>query len=788
MRLSKLAKILFPIVVALISISAQAQNTGTIRGFVYDEDTGEPIIFTNVYLKGTNMGVATDVNGYYSITKIPRGDYTLTVTYLGYDTLEVPISIKKGDIITRTLTIGKKAVEIGTVIISAEKAEAQKTVKVSVEKITPKEIEQLPSVGGQTDLAQYLQVLPGVIFTGDQGGQLYIRGGSPIQNKVLLDGMIIYNPFHSIGLFSVFDTDILRNADIYTGGFTAQYGGRISSIMDITTRDGNKRELDGKLSLNTFGAKALIEGPLNKQDTPGGASSSFILSAKQSYLDETSKQLYDYVNDGDGLPFSFTDVYGKVSFNGVNGSKVNLFGFSFNDQVTYQAISDLSWNTVGVGSSFILVPGGSRTLISGNMAWSDYEINLEEEELAPRSSSISGFNFGLNFKYFSGDDELNYGIELLGFSTNFTTFNDIGIKLVQEENTSEIAGFFSYRLKRGILVLEPGIRMHYYSSLKNLSPEPRLGAKVNITENLRIKAAAGLYSQNLLQSNSDRDVVNLFYGFLSGPEELQDEFTTEELETREVSHKLQKAAHLIAGVEYDLTDKVSVNVEGYVKDFTQLINVNRNKIFEDDPTIDAPEVFKKDFIIETGLAKGVDFVLKYKSNSFDIWTVYSLNKVDRWDGIQSYSPIFDRRHNVNLLGSYYFGKNKDWTVSARWNYGSGLPFTQNQGFYQGFEIDEIGTDITTQNPGDVSLQLAALNEGRLSDYHRFDLSIEKLFEFTRTKMVDDEEKTINTGTLEVTAGVTNLYDRENIFYVDRVRNLKVFQLPILPSLGINWEF
>ena len=131
-------------------------------------------------------------------------------------------------------------------------------------KITPKDLEMIPTIGGEADLAQYLQIVPGVVFTGDQGGQLYIRGGSPVQNKVLLDGMIVYSPFHSIGLFSVFDTDIIRNTDVYTGGFNAEYGGRISSIMDIKTRDGNKKTFEGKLSANTFGSKLLMEDILTR--------------------------------------------------------------------------------------------------------------------------------------------------------------------------------------------------------------------------------------------------------------------------------------------------------------------------------------------------------------------------------------------------------------------------------------------------------------------------------------------------------------------------------------------
>ncbi len=287
---------------------------GMIRGFVYEKETGEPVIYTNVYLYKTSYGAATDVNGFFAISKIPTGNYTMMVTYLGFDTLRMEVIVKENEIITEKLFLEKGSYTLEQVQVTADREEARTETRTSVVKITPKQIKQLPSIGGQPDLAQYLQVLPGVVFTGDQGGQLYIRGGSPIQNKVILDGMIIYNPFHSIGLFSVFDTDILRNADVYTGGFGAEYGGRVSSVMDITTRDGNKTRFSGKVGASTFGANVMIEGPIKKQKENGG-SSSFILSAKNSYLEQSSKIFYEYI-DEDGLPFNYTDIYGKISLNG----------------------------------------------------------------------------------------------------------------------------------------------------------------------------------------------------------------------------------------------------------------------------------------------------------------------------------------------------------------------------------------------------------------------------------------------------------------------------------------
>ena len=269
-------------------VFAQSAN---IRGFVYESESAEPVIFTSVLLKGTTFGAQTDVNGYFSITKLPAGTYTMMITMLGHDTLQEAITVKNGEIVTKKVYLKKSSVKLKEFEISAEKKEQLTEVRTSVTKITPQDIKKIPSVGGEPDIAQYLQVLPGVIFTGDQGGQLYIRGGAPVQNKVLLDGMIIYNPFHSIGLFSVFDADYIRNADVYTGGFGAQYGGRISSIMDITTRDGNKKRISGKVGATTFGSKILLEGPLKKAKEDGGGSSSFLLSYKNSYLEQSSKLL-----------------------------------------------------------------------------------------------------------------------------------------------------------------------------------------------------------------------------------------------------------------------------------------------------------------------------------------------------------------------------------------------------------------------------------------------------------------------------------------------------------------
>ncbi len=766
---------LFLLLFLMVTSSVFAQH-GTVRGFVYEKESGEPVIFTNVYLAGTTYGAATDVNGYFAVSKIPPGSYTLMVTYLGFDTLRIEVTLKPDEILSKKLFLTKGSFMLEQVQVTATKGEARTKTNTSVVKITPKQIKRLPSVGGQPDLAQYLQVLPGVVFTGDQGGQLYIRGGSPIQNKVLLDGMIVYNPFHSIGLFSVFDTEILRNADVYTGGFGAEYGGRISSIMDITTRDGNKSRISGNVGASTFGANVMIEGPIKKMTEGGKGSSSFIFSAKNSYLEQSSQIFYDYVNE-DGLPFNYLDLYGKVSLLGGNGNKVNFFGYNYTDRVNnYRAISDYHWESFGGGSNFLLIPAGSPVLIEGHFSYSAYKIALEEANTTPRTSLINGFNTGFDFTYFIGKDEIKYGIELLGFKTDYEFANSLGVKVSQSQNTTELSAYVKYKKTAGKWLIEPGFRIQWYASLSDISPEPRLALKYNATDNFRIKFAGGLYSQNLISAHSDRDIVNLFNGFLSGPDNLPDTFNGEP-----VTHNLQKSEHLILGFEYDLSSKLTTNIEGYYKNFSQLTNLNRQKLFDENEFPDMPDVITKDFIIENGYAQGIDFTLKYDDRNLYVWIVYSLGYVlrryeDLNGELQSYNPHYDRRHNINIVINYVFGAKRDWEVNGRWNFGTGFPFTLTQGYYpENAFSDGIYTDYTTTNE-DMGILYDDINGGRLSTYHRLDVGMKKKFTFNRYTR------------LEINAGVTNVYDRENIFYVDRITGEKINQLPIMPSMGFIFFF
>lgn len=753
------------------SLQAQ-QSTGEIRGFVFDKGTGEPIIYTNVFIRELMVGKATDINGFYAITKLKPGTYVIKCYSVGFDTATATLNVEAGRITTHNLYLNKVSQNLKEVSISAERQKAQNEVKISNITITQKDLKQLPTFGGEPDLVQYLQILPGVVFSGDQGGQLYIRGGPPVQNKVLLDGMIIYNPFHSIGLFSVFDADIIRSADVFAGGFNAQYGGRIGAIIDVTTREGNKKRFSSKISANTITAKILAEGPIQKF-TEGGGSASYILSYKTSYLDKTSKGLYGYAdpdNRTNGLPYSFNDLYGKVSYIGDGGSKLNVFGFNFQDDVNMPQ-TKYGWTAQGIGTNFFMIPEGS-TIINGALAYSNYNMKQEEADGRPRESGISGFNVALNFTNFLGKDDIRYGFEMNGFNTVFKFVNAYGKELSQDESTTELAGFVKYKKSVGRLIVEPGIRIQAYASLGNYSLEPRLGAKYNLTDRIRLKAATGMYSQNLLSAVSDQDVVNLFYGFLSGPDELPEKF-----DGKEVTSKMQTAIHYVGGAEFNVGEHAEINVEGFYKDFTQLTNVNRDKRYDNTAeNQNIPEVQRRDYIIETGSSYGADITYKYEYKRFYFWAVYSLTYVKRYDGTRTYFPNFDRRHNINLVGTINWGKEAAWSFNSRWNFGSGFPFTQTQGNYEQLSFaNGVSSNYTTQN-GQLGIYYTDINTGRLPYFHRLDMSL--------SRKVKLSERTLMT----LTAAATNVYNRDNIFYFDRVNFRRVNQLPIMPTVGINLTF
>ncbi len=741
--------------VVFCSSMGLSQKKGTLRGNVYEKNTGEPVIYANVILRGTTHGATTDLDGFFVIPELPPGDYTIVVKYVGFDSITMPVHIKPGAIIYKRILLEEGGVRLKTVQISGKKTAAKRNVQISTLKISNKQIQSLPSTGGDPDIAQYLRILPGVVSTGAQGGQIYIRGGSPIQNKILLDGMTIYNPFHAIGFFSVFETEIIKSADVKTGGFGVEYGGRMSAVVDIKTREGHKSRLGGILSASPFQLKGIIEGPLIRYNPESGNSLSFVLAGKSAILDRTSPNLYKYatVDTIGNLPYKYDDLYGKLTLQTNGGSSANFFGFKFTDNVDYKSIAKYHWQAKGAGVNFKLVPPNSSLIMRGVFAYSKYNIDelipvQEGEREKPRKSGINSFNADMNFSYFGKNSEIKYGMNFEAFTTELQFVNPLNITFNQKVNNTIIAGYLKYKVRFYNLVLEAGVRPTYYASLASFRVEPRFGLKYNILDNLRFKAAGGLYSQQLMSTVNERDIVNLFTGFITSP-------------------VLQRGKHLIAGFEFDPIDVLELNVEAYYKRYDLLEALNRNRLSPVDP----------EFIEETGDAYGIDFLAKYRWENWYVWATFSHGYVWRNDGTQRYPATFDRRNNVNLLLSYTWGKDGAWEAGARWNFGSGFRFTKIFGFAQREMFTDLSQNPLTSNGELVPVFSDKYNEGVLPDYHRLDLSLKRSFTFGKhTRLVAN-------------ISVTNAYNRKNILFINPLRaDDKLFQLPFLPSAGLKLEF
>ena len=756
-------KKIFALLLMLCSLGLFAQK-GVVKGFVYDKANGEPVPFATIQLDSSTLGTSTDDQGFFSIPGLNAGTYNLKATFMGYETQTVTVEIKKNQISNLKIFMVTKSVDLKDVEVSGERQKNLTESRVSVTSITPIEMKRMPTIGGEADIAQYLQLIPGIISTGDAGGQLVIRGATSSQTEFLLDGIPIYNSFHSIGLFSVFETDVIKNVDVYTGGFPAQYGTRTGAVIDVSTRDGNRKEVSGDIGVSPFTAHALLEIPIVKLKEDNGTNASLILSTKDSYLDQSSKIFYPYAGKNN-LPYSFYDVYGKFSISTGTGNKLSITGFNFRDNADFAA-ADAKWNTFGVGGNFLAAPKNSNIYFNTHVSYSQYAISLDEQGMGPRNSSIGAFDIGMDFTSYFGNGDLKYGLDVEGVKTNYSFTNSNSELVSQPENSTDLSVYLMYHKYWKRFVIDVGARMEYYGVIGAVSPEPRLNMKVNITDKIRLKFASGLYSQDIMTTKNNQDVVDLFAGFLTAPNEAPVDGNGN---IHNIPRNMQRSVDAIFGVEADMAKNLTLNVEPYYKYFWHLFDLNYNN--------GASQVNPSDYIIQRGVSYGLDILLKYQYKGLFLYGTYSLayNTVNNFQ--QIYNPYYDRRHNVNVVIAYTFGKKRDWEVSGRWNFGSGFPFTQTQSFYESNPFaGGISTNYTGTNGNLGVIYANQIDGGRLPAYHRLDFEIKKSFSFKKKLK------------LEINASASNVYDRQNIFYFNPITYTRVNQMPILPSLAVQFSF
>lgn len=721
-----------------------AQGIGNVRGFVTDSTNGEALPFANAYIEELSVGNSTNANGYFIINSIPSNrTYTLIVTYVGYASKKIRFEVSPQKTLQLSVKMTPINLELQTIEKIGERVNTGKNaIDIGLNKLTLANLEYLPK-GIETDVFRTLQYIPGVSTTSDISSRYYVRGGSSDQNLVLLNGVTVYNPFHALGLFSVIDPEMINSVEFFKGGFTAENYGRISSVLKIITKDGNKNRYSARASSSYMTGKVLFEGPI-----PGGG---FILTGRKSYSTEVLKK---FLKD-DNIPIDFHDLFFKINFSNpgiLDNGKFSLFGFVSGDNIDYknETKENFKWSNSLIGFNWLQLydaPVFSEMTIS----FSNYsgEIIPNLASVKPRKNDVGDFTVKMNVSYVQENkDQLDLGFDFKAVNTKLYSFNAYGVETDYDKFGGNFSLFGKYKHQRfENFAVDIGGRINVtgMSNYGGMFFEPRVSMSYVIIPQIALKAAWGIYQQELVTITDEDEVITLFEPWMIVPDYLTP----------------PRSIHYVVGADIFLTHLLKLKVEAYLKLVSNLAIINKNKIMKNDP----------DLVAGKGESSGLEVSLNYNDLPLNVNLSYTMSySYKELDGV-IYYPKYDARHSGNISLEYAFPYGI--TVSTVWVFSSGLPFTQMVGYYDKTYLNDLFSPLggLYETP---FLILANKNLGRLPYYHRLDLNISKKFEIAFIKGMID-------------FSILNVYDRKNIFYFKRDTGERINMLPILPTATLKIE-
>jgi len=736
--------------------SAATAQPVTLRGFVTDASDGQPLQGVNVAVLPLQdpqqriRGAVSDKDGFYQVNQIPPGRYALRISYVGYAVYTDTLALGAEAFLTLSVELASSEEALGEVIVQAESGATR--VEAGLQTIRPKDLDRIPTPDASGDLASYLQSLPGVVSLGDRGGQLFIRGGTPSQNLVLFDGLPIYQPFHIIGFFSAFPQDLVSYVDVYAGGYGARYSGRISSVIDVSTREGNKQFFEGAASLSPFLTSLRVEGPLRRGRV------SVLASLRRSVIERIAPTLV-----GEDLPFRFGDLFIKLQHTDQVNNRCSFSAMHTYDQGRLdpkEAVRTdvFRWNNLVIGGRCFVFPAESPILLDINTGVSYVKNTVGDVNDPERSSDALQAGTEINLTRFLGDTELHLGtfarMNWLGFRTG-EQFQNVA------RDDAVLFGLGAYVDAEMVLgerwTVTPGVAFVVYPLKFPSSLEPRLRVvwrPGGAHSGREISAAAGIYRQTLVGVTDERDAGSAFIAWMPPP----------------VGDAQARAIHALFGIQQQIAPGLRVAAEGYYK------RLNSLPI----PIWSTIARFTTTLTLAEGNAYGFDTRLEFQHQGFYTyvsygysWTEYFAQQANFgvWFGetVQQYHPPHDRRHQVNAVMNLDLGA---FQASVRWQYGSGLPYTRPLGFD---DLIPLRTLVDVREVyGTPRVLYEKPYQGRLPDYHRLDISLERAFPFRH-------------GTLTAQVGAINVYDRANLFYFDLFTLRRVDQLPIIPTLSVKYE-
>ncbi len=719
-----------------------AESGGSVRGFVTDSTNGEPLIFANITVRGISRGTSTDIKGFFYIAGVPEGDHALIISMVGYRRKVVPVPVREGEITHLRIRLAPGKIEMEELTIVRDRSGRPTDREVGLQQISVREINLAP-INTEADIFRIVQMSPGVTMTGDVTARYYVRGGGGDQNMLLVDGVTIYSPFHALGVLSVVDPDVIAGLEFHKGGFGPELGGRLSSILNVQTRDGNKNRFGASAQASLLTGKVSIEGPI-----PDG---SFLIAGRKSI---SPKALERFLRSS-GAPFDFYDLSFKVNYANPlldeNGT-LSAHGFLSADNVRSDDPfkEDYAVRNTAMGLEWHKVwPNPLHSTVRVAYSGFDAEVLPNASEAVPRSNTVRDVTVSADAGYvYTSRDELQFGLETKFLSTRYVTENLLRLKRSFDERAWDLTMYVNYHFLRWEsfgLDIGMRIRPQQLARFGSVIFEPRFRASYAPVPVLVFHGAAGWYSQEVTTLMNETDVISIFEPWIIVPDYL----------------RASDAAHFVAGIEYDLSERLSLNVEGYYKPMFNLFEVNEKKF-----TAGAP-----DHVNVAGTSYGVECSVKWLTDAVLMQASYTLSRARLNIGGVSYTPRYDVRHVVNVNAGLELGDG--WIISGVWSLRSGLPFTPIVGFYDRVVLSQ-DSPIDVLNPQEPVTAWGERNSQRLPVYHRLDLSC--------TKRVDIEPVRLTIG-----ISVTNVYDRKNIFYLDRNTGEHIYMLRFAPSVLVKAE-
>ena len=771
----------------LVPIFSQAQNF-TASGNVKSLSNGEDMISAYIFVKGRDEGTVTNFYGFYSLT-LPAGKYTLIYSYTGYDQIEKEVDLSSADL-KLDVELKKSVNELNVVEIkSKKKTDNFKKVEMSTVKLDIEQIKKIPALLGEADVIKSIQLLPGVSTVGEGATGFNVRGGGVDQNLVLLDEAPVFNSSHLFGFFSVFNPDAVKNVKLIKGGIPAEYGGRLSSILDVRMKDGNKKKFAGSGGVGLLFSRLTLEAPIVKDK------GSFMIAGRRSYADVIAKPfLSESLKDA---KFYFYDLTAKANYQISENDKLYLSGYFGRDVFGSgfffnwgNATSTLRWNHLYNKKLF-----SNITAYYSNY---DYSLGVEQDDgdEFKWSSSIGNYSVKPEWTYYAN----NKNTFKIGVQSTFYDFKPAKTSFISGGVGSDISLANKYALESAVYA----------------GNEQKIGKKVILKYGLRFSAfqylgkgtayefgevSPTLDSRELVneRSYSSNKVIADFYNFES---RFSLKVDVDSVSSIKASYnRMSQYLHLMSNtaaatpldvwspstnnIKPELADQIAV---GYFRNFGKELGFEASsevyyKILQNqigyipDANLTINELYEGDLLFGNGRAYGIEFLVKKTSGNFTGWISYTLAKseikIDNINNNDWFPSRYDRTHVGNLILSYAFSKRHE--LSANFVYNTGIPatFSTNSFNVQGYSIP--------QNPTN------SYNNSRVSDYHRLDLS------FTIYGKEKDKKKFSGDWVFSV----YNAYNRRNAFTIfldgnNEQGNPQAVRYSIIgsiiPSVTYNFQF